>query len=41
MTKREMERLLDLLAKLSEEEGIDGAMRDEIGRIRDYLWDRT
>lgn len=41
MTKREMERLLDLLARLTEDEELDGEMRDNIGRIRDWLWDRT
>lgn len=41
MTRREMERLMDLLAKLSEQDDVDGEMRDWISRIRDYLWDRT
>ncbi len=41
MTKREIERLLELLLKLSEEETTDGRIRDEIAHIRDHLWERA
>lgn len=37
MTTRELERLLDLLGKLSEEID-DGARRDEIASIRSECW---
>ncbi len=46
MTAREIGRLLDLLAKLSEEiaddkwEALDGADRDAIAALRDAIWDR-
>jgi hypothetical protein len=39
MTNRELERLLDLLAKLFEELPADqGALRDEISRVRAHCW---
>lgn len=37
MTARELERLLDLLGKLSEE-STDGQLRDMIGEIRADCW---
>jgi hypothetical protein len=39
MTQREIARLLALLLKLSEKPGIDGAVRDDIARIRSLLWE--
>jgi hypothetical protein len=39
MTTRELERLLDLLAKLSEQTS-DGRLRDMIAEIRSACWDR-
>lgn len=41
MTKRELQRLLDLLMKLSEAtDPSDGVLRDEISRVRSAIWDR-
>jgi len=39
VTTRELERLLDLLAKLSEQT-TDGRLRDMIGEVRSAIWDR-
>jgi hypothetical protein len=38
VTTRELERLLDLLGKLSEEI-TDGRLRDMIGELRSECWD--
>ena len=38
MNTRELERLLDLLGKLSEDDSIDGRRRDEIASIRSECW---
>jgi len=38
VTRRELERLLDLLGKLSEEGTLSGARKDEIGSIRSECW---
>jgi hypothetical protein len=37
VTTRELERLLDLLGKLSEE-STDGRLRDAIGEVRAQCW---
>jgi hypothetical protein len=39
MKQGEIERLLDLLAQASEELDLDGAFRDNIGELRNELWD--
>lgn len=40
MTRRECERLLDLLLKLHEEVDDDGYLRDEISHVRQAVWER-
>lgn len=39
MKRRELERLLDLLGDLSEEDFIDGQHRDYIARLRDRIYE--
>jgi hypothetical protein len=39
MTMRELERLLDLLGKLSEEPDVPGRLRDCIREIRSLCWE--
>ncbi len=40
MRKRELERLMDLLGDLSEQDWLDGSQRDDIGRLRSAIDER-
>ena len=40
MTKNELERLLSLLGKLSEDTRNDGRTNDAIGLVRHVVWER-
>jgi hypothetical protein len=41
MSKRNLQRLLDLLLEFSETtDPSEGALRDEVSRVRSAIWDR-